>query len=302
VAPKYRRIDPRIWADERFRTLSVNERVIALYVLTSPQSNRIGLFHFSPAKAAEDLHLDLAAFGKAFKSVTECLRWGWDEAARVIYLPTWWKYNRPENPTHLLGCLTDLQDVPENQFTAQFRANIQWLDGALLDTFSERMSIPIPIGMAYQEQELEQELEQKQDSLFPGKRLVAAAGRVENGKATPKEIMEAWNAGPWRKFQSWSEDRVWALSARKRDPFFLANWRTALERLKASAFARGQNARGWVADIDFFLRTSTVAKIMEGRYEERTPVAAPVSADRAERVKSVWGVRSKSDGKEGGKK
>ena len=58
---RYRKIDPRTWKDEKFRVLLSEEKLIAFYVITA-QSNRIGLFNFSPAMAAEDLE----TFSKPF--------------------------------------------------------------------------------------------------------------------------------------------------------------------------------------------------------------------------------------------
>ena len=62
---RYRKIDPRTWKDEKFRGLSSEEQLIVFYVLTA-QSNRIGLFNFSPAMAAEDLDTLPQTFLKGF--------------------------------------------------------------------------------------------------------------------------------------------------------------------------------------------------------------------------------------------
>ncbi len=52
MATKYRKIDTRMWRDERFTRLSTEEKLVAGYCLTA-QSNRCGIFVFSPAMAAE---------------------------------------------------------------------------------------------------------------------------------------------------------------------------------------------------------------------------------------------------------
>ena len=92
MASRYRKIDPRIWTDEKFRQLTAEEQRIALYILTA-QSNRIGLFTFSPGKASEDLGTLPPTFRKGFEKVCRTLNWEWDAEARVLYLPTWWRYN-----------------------------------------------------------------------------------------------------------------------------------------------------------------------------------------------------------------
>ena len=74
MASRYRKIDPRIWTDEKFRQLTGEQQRIALYILTA-QTNRIGLFSFSPGKACEDLGTFPQTFAKGFLKVCQTLNW-----------------------------------------------------------------------------------------------------------------------------------------------------------------------------------------------------------------------------------
>jgi len=57
------------------------------------------------------------------------------------------------------------------------------------------------------------------------------------------------------------------LTTRSDDPWWRESWRKALERIPDSAFLTGHNDRGWMADPEWFLRSSESAvKIMEGKY------------------------------------
>src|SRR4051794_20520278 len=107
MASKYRKFDPRTWSDEKFVALSEGEKLVAIYCFTSRQANRVGLFVFSPALAAEELGTSPQTFRERFRKVREAFGWGWDEALRILYLPSWWKFNRPENPNVLKSCLDD---------------------------------------------------------------------------------------------------------------------------------------------------------------------------------------------------
>ena len=49
---KFRKVDPRIWNDEKFQSLPPLDKLLAVYALTG-QCNRIGIFKFSIALAAE---------------------------------------------------------------------------------------------------------------------------------------------------------------------------------------------------------------------------------------------------------
>ena len=138
MAQRFRKVDPRFWNDERVLRLMTEEKLVALYCFTG-QSNRIGLYSFSPGQGAEATALSHETFAKGFKKVREILRLGWDEARRVLYLPTWWKYNTPENPNVLKSCLADLHDVPRTHLFSQFSSNVLYLPETFHPTFRARL-------------------------------------------------------------------------------------------------------------------------------------------------------------------
>ncbi len=158
MASKYRKIDPRLWKDEKFRNFSAQEKLFCIYMFTA-QANRIGIFSFSPGEAAEDLETLPQTFLKGFGNVINTLNWRWDSGVRVLYIPTWFKYNAPENPNVLKGVLDDLQDVPETLLLSEFYGNLRYLDETLHETFLKRLPkrIAKPIGKQEQEQEQEEE-------------------------------------------------------------------------------------------------------------------------------------------------
>jgi hypothetical protein len=163
VVARFRKVDPRFWIDEKIRRLVPLEKLIALYCITA-QSNRIGLFQFSPAKAAEDLETSPESFAKGFKGVCERLNFGWHKESRVLYLPTWWKYNRPENPNVLKACLADLHEVPQPHLFTAFSQNLAYLPETFHETFREGCDKPSPQQSPHQEQEQKQEKEQEQEN------------------------------------------------------------------------------------------------------------------------------------------
>lgn len=59
------------------------------------------------------------------------------------------------------------------------------------------------------------------------------------------------------------------MASRMADPYWRENWRGALALMAGRAFCRGENDRGWVADLDFFLRPDTVTRLLEGKYESK---------------------------------
>lgn len=127
MAQKYRKIDPRIWSDEDFVRMGHLEKLIVIYCLTSNQTNRIGIFRFSMAMAAEDLDTLPLTFQEGFGKVCQTLNWEYDSASRTLYIPNWWRYNEPDNANWMVSCLDDLHDVPRSYLLDKFKRNISFL-------------------------------------------------------------------------------------------------------------------------------------------------------------------------------
>lgn len=163
MAQFYRKIDPRIWKDEKFRKLDHSGKLIVFYILTA-QANRIGLFNFSPGMAAEDLGMSYQTFHQRFQNVLVEMNWKYDEPARVLYLPKWWKYNVPENSNVMVGNLKDLHEIPDTALLTEFRENVAYLCEGILETFTQTLgqTLPQTSGEPYPKQKQKQEQKQKQ--------------------------------------------------------------------------------------------------------------------------------------------
>jgi hypothetical protein len=75
----------------------------------------------------------------------------------------------------------------------------------------------------------------------------------------------------------------------------LEEWRPIFQRINASDFCRGQNDRGWIATFDWALQPDTAAKVLEGKYDNRTKVvsAADARASNLKREREAWLNRNK---------
>jgi hypothetical protein len=109
------------------------------------------------------------------------------------------------------------------------------------------------------------------------------AARLSAGPTqTIQDVLDAWNGleGLPRCLLVSDKRRRW-LGARLREKFFQDNWLAAMQRVKDSPFCRGENDRGWRATFDWFILPDSVPKVMEGKYDYRTPTtnghAAPKS-------------------------
>ena len=98
----------------------------------------------------------------------------------------------------------------------------------------------------------------------------------------------------WPTAQTMTTSRTTALRSRLKDPAWRDSWQAALVQGGTSAFLRGENERGWRADVDWFLRPDTVTKILEGKYGSKDGGGAPMAdavTDDPELV--AWAARMK---------
>jgi hypothetical protein len=102
---RYRKLYTRLWRHPGFAGLTEGEKILALYVLTGPQTNRLGLYLLSIATAAEDLGTTPETLTKRLRNVCQTFGWWFDSVARVTYIPTWWRWNPPENVNVMKGSL-----------------------------------------------------------------------------------------------------------------------------------------------------------------------------------------------------
>lgn len=121
----YRKIYTRIWNSPEYRAMPDAGKVMTLYLLSGPQTNRVGLFKLSLAQAGEDLHKPVTQVRRLLETVCRAFDWLYDDDAQVFFVPTWWEYNHVENPKNLKGYLTDLNDMPRTALVTKFCESVE---------------------------------------------------------------------------------------------------------------------------------------------------------------------------------
>jgi len=92
-----------------------------------------------------------------------------------------------------------------------------------------------------------------------------------------EQVINAWNIMAATcglpKIEMGSSRRVKDMKAKARirlaDSWWHDNWQTAMAEVVKRPFLCGENERGWKANLDWFLRTDSVAKIAEGMYDNQ---------------------------------
>jgi len=113
----FRKVDVRVWSDEKFRQLSPlppSGQSLWFFLLTGPFTGSIpGLFKAGPAAMAEELGWNADAFALAFADVIGLGMAEADTDARLIWLPNALKYNQPTSINVIKAWKHELEKLPE---------------------------------------------------------------------------------------------------------------------------------------------------------------------------------------------
>lgn len=121
---RYRKIDPRIWNDEKFTSLSVYARMMFLFVLTHPNMTFIGAFRASKAGLSQELASTQGSSEGITEGLAEAYEKGFDELiekaliwhdpkANFVFARNFVKYNLPESLNVCKSFATALEYLPE---------------------------------------------------------------------------------------------------------------------------------------------------------------------------------------------
>lgn len=172
---RYRKIEVRMWGDEKFRALSPmppSAQCLWVFLLTGPHTGPVpGLFRSGRAAMAEELGWELEAFDEAFNEVSRQGMAEGDWKAKVVWIPNAIRCNRPESPNVVLSWAAEWDLIPECDLKRRayevLKANICALGEAFEKAFTRAFAKPCgnatekpcakPSGNQQQEQQQEQE-------------------------------------------------------------------------------------------------------------------------------------------------
>ena len=154
---KYRKVDTRIWNDEKFMDLSRDGKLVFFFLLTHPSLTALGAMRHSIPGLSSEMRWLSKAFAKAFG---EAFRKGlleYDERACFLALPNFLKYNHPESPNVIKSWSDSLDLLPECPLKNKLIYRVKVFVEALPEAFREALPEAFRKSMPNQEQEQEQE-------------------------------------------------------------------------------------------------------------------------------------------------
>lgn len=110
---RFRKIDPRIWNDEKFRLLSDHGKLVFFLLLTHPNMTSLGAMRATLPGLAEEIGWTAEGFREAFREGLQQGMIEHDGKAHLIALPAFLKYNSPESPNVIKAWANSVDLLPE---------------------------------------------------------------------------------------------------------------------------------------------------------------------------------------------
>lgn len=117
---RYRRIDPHIWHDDKFPSLSDDAKLLFFHLITTPRGNPLGCFVQGKTDMAEYLNWSMRRLSTAFSVLISVERVKYDDSKRLVLLPNYLKYNPLENENQAKMALKYLVELPYNSQFFQY--------------------------------------------------------------------------------------------------------------------------------------------------------------------------------------
>jgi hypothetical protein len=165
---RYRKIDPRIWNDEKFRAFSDDGKLAFLFVLTHPSMTAVGAMRGTVAGLAAELKWPTERTRDAMSAPISEAMLDVDDEASFIGVRNFLRYNEPEGPNSVAKAWVEALDlIPEcdgkRRLIARCRAYLDERSKKFRDALPDAIwdAFPDAIGHASPIQEQEQEQEQE---------------------------------------------------------------------------------------------------------------------------------------------
>jgi hypothetical protein len=162
----YRKIDVRIWNDEKFNGLTDNGKLLFLFLLTHPHMTPLGGMRATLGGLADELKWSKRIVNKHFSALMNAKFVLYDDKNHILIFRNFIKYNQPESPNVIKSWNYHLDLIPEGKLKAQLiQQTTQFINEnfskafqeALPEAFRKALREPFAKGMPNQEQEQEQE-------------------------------------------------------------------------------------------------------------------------------------------------
>ena len=124
---EYGKISPLFWTGKTGKAIKASGPeaiVVAMYLMSSPHSNMIGLYYMPKLYLAHETGLGFEGASKGLQRACEAGFCSYDDASEVVFVHEMAKYQIADelaaNDNRVKGIIRELESVPENPYTAAF--------------------------------------------------------------------------------------------------------------------------------------------------------------------------------------
>ncbi|HJY46672.1 MAG TPA: hypothetical protein VJ301_18810, partial [Propionibacteriaceae bacterium] len=154
---RFRRIDPRIWHDDKFPRLTRDGRLLFFHLLTSPRSNALGCYVQGRADMAEYCGFSAIGITKALGELMDLGLVQYHSTLRLVFLPHFFRYNPIQNENQAKFAASQVTELPPEPTSLEIL--LGGLDGSkpflepLRQALAERLRQAHSNGMPFSEKE-----------------------------------------------------------------------------------------------------------------------------------------------------
>lgn len=236
MAREYGKISSTFWTGETGRAIrskGTDCQLLALYLLTCPMSNMIGLYYLPLPVIAHETGLTIEGASKGLRSLGEVGFAMWDEQLDHVFIPMMARYQIGEKLSEadkqVKGVIREWRSMSKSRFYKDFHQlyeHAYHLPG-LPATGSPLQAPSMGLRSQEQEQEQEQEIEQEQD--IPPK-------VPHGGRPYSRQFLEFWDAYP-RKEGKQKAYRYWRTAVKRVRVERSLEWQAAADVILEAARA-----------------------------------------------------------------
>ena len=123
--PRYFRIAARFWSDEKSAGWSDETKLAALYVLTCRHRHLEGIFVLPICYMAADLRWSVKRVRRALVNLENAGFLKVDAGSNLILIRNALRYQFPENPNMIEGCLRRILELPKTGLLQEFQGLVR---------------------------------------------------------------------------------------------------------------------------------------------------------------------------------
>jgi hypothetical protein len=231
----YSKVEPKMWHGATMKALRKQGHeavIVAMYLMTSPSSNMLGLYCQPILYMAHETGLGLEGASKGLARCVDAGFCAFDAESEMVWVVEMARYQIADKlkPGDLRckGVQREYESLPDNPFLGEFYERYAECFRMTGNRGAQRSSMPLkseeqapckPLASQEQEQEHEQEHEQEQEQTpsvsIPRKSEIegasgAKAPATTRGTRLPKDwvLPRAWGEWALAEFPSWSADAI----------------------------------------------------------------------------------------------